>query len=411
LVISTKNPSLSPVSLPTLAHPTKTPTITFSTQIEAVLTLQNIHLPHLTGAEKLLLFTSLQEGIAKTIHIELESVKSLMFTDSDPWADGQAKLMVSQPFAPTEVPSAIPTRTPTYVPTATPTATPTYVPTGTPTRTPTYVPTATPTATPTYVSTATPTRTPTYVPTATLTATPTYVSTATPTRTPTYVPTATPTATPTYVPTATPTRTPTYVPTVPPTAPPTRVPTTTQSATFLTNYDDVFVFFTFEEESLILWNTLQSSDSNCTSSSNNIVQKFQDILFCNDGSDFIIQFQTSLTAIITASGLPFSKFEHLLAQVNSAKFKSMSTIDKSPTFQPSVNPVDESETSKKKTLSPAKIIVFVALPLEFIAMLYFFYKYSKNQVTVAAVDGSGTSLLAVPSAISSDEDGVELVED
>jgi hypothetical protein len=162
---------------------------------------------------------------------------------------------------------------------------------------------------------------------------------------------------------------------------------------------------------LILWNNLQSSDSNCTSSFNNIVQKFQDILFCNDGSDFIIQFQTSLTAIITASGLPFSKFEHLLAQVNSAKFKSMSIIDKSPTFQPSVNPVDESETSKKKTLSPAKIIVFVALPLEFIAMLYFFYKYSKNQVTVAAVDGSGTSLLAVPSAISSDEDGVELVED
>jgi hypothetical protein len=179
----------------------------------------------------------------------------------------------------------------------------------------------------------------------------------------------------------------------------------------LTNHDDLFVFFTLKEELLTLLNDLQSSGSNCTSFSNHVVQKFQDILFCNNGIDFIIQFQTSLTAIITASGLPFSNFEHLLAQVNSATVNGLSIIDKSPTFQPSAILVDESEMSKKKSYTPVEIIVVVALVLEFIAMLYFFYKYSKNQVTTTAADGSGTSLLPLPNTISSEEDRVELVED
>jgi hypothetical protein len=55
----TESPSLSPASVsPTSAHPTKRPAITVPTQIEAVLTLQNIHLPLLSGAEKLLLHFS-----------------------------------------------------------------------------------------------------------------------------------------------------------------------------------------------------------------------------------------------------------------------------------------------------------------------------------------------------------------
>merc|ERR1712232_376733 len=113
------------------------------------------------------------------------------------------------------------TKAPTTVaPTNVPTATPTKMPTATPT---TVAPTRMPTATPTKMPTATPTNTPSSAPT---TVAPTSVPTANPTSpAPTRNPTALPTGLPT---TAQPTKMPTGVPTMPttkPTAAPTPAPT------------------------------------------------------------------------------------------------------------------------------------------------------------------------------------------
>merc|ERR1712232_749672 len=103
------------------------------------------------------------------------------------------------------------TKAPTTVaPTNVPTATPTKMPTATPT---TVAPTRMPTATPTKMPTATPTNTPTSVPT---TVAPTSMPTANPTSP---APTRNPTALPTGLPTM-----PTTKPTAAPTPAPTRFP-------------------------------------------------------------------------------------------------------------------------------------------------------------------------------------------
>jgi hypothetical protein len=149
---------------------------------------------------------------------------------------------------------------------------------------------------------------------------------------------------------------------------------------------NVIVSFTIIEESVKLMNDLQNVQSNCGNDATpNVVLKFQVVLACNGGKDFLSQFQSAIATNIADSELPSSSVQNLVDQADSATFQGVSVIDKSPTFQPTSNPVGVGNSSSSSNDTVVIVVVIVSvigvLILGFVA-----YYFTRSNCRSVAVD-------------------------
>jgi hypothetical protein len=351
-------------------------------------------------------------------------------------------------FTPSNQPSAIPTTSrPLLIPTVTPSKSPTSSPTKSsgPTLASTILPTFNPTAFPIKFPTLTPSDQTSAIPT---TSRPSLIPTVTHSKSPIDSPTNSPTLSPSLKPS----RNPTPRPSIPPTFTPTSLPTQIEGELTLQNINlsvlttvekglledslrdgiagtvnvdldaikgltlsdvvtseainaklravttlaeshNVLVSFTIVEESVNLMNHLQNSDSDCNDESNNVVQKFQAILACNNGDDFVTQFQTAVTAVITESGRPTSTFDNLVALANSVSVEGVSVIDKSPTFQPTSTPVgsqsNSNDSQRGNTNFYVIIIAAIASVVGVIILVAVVYLFNRSRKPATGVESDG----------------------
>jgi kynurenine formamidase len=432
-VVSTPPPTLLPTSLPTLL-PTSLPTL-FST------------------ASPTLIPTSPPTLLPTSLPTLIPTSPPTLVSTSPPTLLPTAPPTLIPTSPPTLIPAASPTLIPTARPTLVSTAPPTLFPTSPPILVPTVLPSEFPTSPPSVLSNSpssslTPTvERPIAAPTAS--GVPTIANTIS------ILPTSIPTELIGVLPTASPlvsaSQDPTKKSTVSPTAAPTSFPTQIEGKLTLQNIvlsrltpvektlledslkasmantvsvnsetvrclilsDEsslvtananlramtmetlhLLVSFTIVEESLKLQNHLHDSNSVCASDSYNILKNFQAILACNNGNDFLTQFQTAVTTAISESGnLPSSTFGNLIEQTNSASFESVSVIVVIPTFQPCSTPAEsQSSSSSNQQSHPMNYVIIIAAIATVLGVLILvvFSFVMRSRSCISAVENGNT---------------------